>query len=978
SEGRAGGGRRAPGQQPAPLARLAAVAALAARALGPPGCATPRGVVGRGPGWVRSWRRREAGGGGCGGNCSGDARGCCNRNGGCFWTRRAARPKPQPRGAGRCPACCCCRPAAWAPAAARAPATARAPGGPASVCAPAGTPPPAGSPLLRRTAHDSARAKMAAKGAHGSHLKMESELERCRAEGYWDRMLELVRQMQALVLPGGGGSRRASPSAALYSQDADDFGKLLLAEALLEQCLKENHAKIKDSIPLQEKNEPKMNEARNYLSSILNHGRLSYMCEAMLILGKLHYVEGSYRDATSMYARAGIDDLSVENKPLYQMRLLAEALVIKGLSLERLPNSIASRHRMTEREEEVIACFERASWIAQVFLQELEKITNNTTSRHLKGSNPADYELSYFLEAALQSAYVTNLKKGNIVKGMKELREVLRTVETKATQNFKVVAAKHLAGVLLHSLSEECYWGPLSHPLPEFMSKEESSFITQALRKPHLYEGDNLYCPKDNIEEALLLLLISESMATRDVVLSRAPEQEEDREVSLRNASAIYDLLSITLGRRGQYVMLSECLERAMKFAFGEFHLWYQVALSMVACGKWAYAVSLLRECVRLRPSDPTVPLMAAKVCIGSLHWLEDAERFAMMVIDLGEEAGEFLSKGYLALGLTYSLQATDEPSSWHPIPSAMEQLQEALRVCRDDANALHLLALLFSAQKHYQHALDVISMAIAEHPENFNLMFTKVKLEQVLKGPEEALVTCRQMLRLWQTLYSFSQLGGLEKDGSLAEGLTLKKQSGMHLTLPDAHDADSGSRRASSIAASRLEEAMSELTMPSSVLKQGPMQLWTTLEQIWLQAAELFMEQHHLKEAGFCIQEAAGLFPTSHSVLYMRGRLAETKGSLEEAKQLYKEALTVNPDGVPIMHSLGLMLSRLGHKGLAQKVLRDAVERQSTCHEAWQGLGEVLQGQGQSEAAVDCFLTALELEASSPVLPFSIIPREL
>ncbi|XP_008573581.1 PREDICTED: tetratricopeptide repeat protein 7A, partial [Galeopterus variegatus] len=294
----------------------------------------------------------------------------------------------------------------------------------------------------------------------------------------------------------------------------DDLGKLLLAEALLEQCLKENHAKIKDSIPLLEKNEPKMNEAKNYLSSVLHHGKLSpqYMCEAMLILGKLHYVEGSYRDAISMYARAGIDDMSVENKPLYQMRLLSEAFVIKGLSLERLPNSIASRYRLTEREEEVIACFERASWIAQVFLQELEKATNNSTSRHLKGSQPADYELSYFLEAALQSAYVKNLKKGNVVKGMRELREVLRTVETKATQNFKVMAAKHLAGVLLHSLSEDCYWSPLSHPLPEFMSKEENSFITQALRKPHLYEGDNLYCPKDNIEEALLLLLISESM----------------------------------------------------------------------------------------------------------------------------------------------------------------------------------------------------------------------------------------------------------------------------------------------------------------------------------------------------------------------------------------------------------------------------------------------------------------------------------
>lgn len=53
-------------------------------------------------------------------------------------------------------------------------------------------------------------------------------------------------------------------------------------------------------------------------------------------------------------------------------------------------------------------------------------------------------------------------------------------------------------------------------------------------------------------------------------------------------------------------------------------------------------------------------------------------------------------------------------------------------------------------------------------------------------------------------------------------------------------------------------------------------------------------------------------------------------------------------------------------------------MERQSTCREAWQGLGEGAAAQGQSEAAVGFFLTALELEASSPVLPFSIIPREL
>ncbi|KAL8185256.1 UNVERIFIED_CONTAM: Tetratricopeptide repeat protein 7A [Gekko kuhli] len=54
------------------------------------------------------------------------------------------------------------------------------------------------------------------------------------------------------------------------------------------------------------------------------------MTEAMLILAKLHYVEGSYRDAISMYVRAGLEDISVVQKPLYLLRILTEAFVIKG------------------------------------------------------------------------------------------------------------------------------------------------------------------------------------------------------------------------------------------------------------------------------------------------------------------------------------------------------------------------------------------------------------------------------------------------------------------------------------------------------------------------------------------------------------------------------------------------------------------------------------------------------------------------
>ncbi|NXN18541.1 TTC7A protein, partial [Indicator maculatus] len=846
---------------------------------------------------------------------------------------------------------------------------------------------------------------MAAKGLH-SHMKLEGEIERCRAEGHWEQLQHLAQQLLQPARP-----RRKGAAGA---QDTEDYRSMLLAEALLEECLKENFAKLKDSIPLTEKNEPKLSDAKQYLTNILSRGELrpKYMIEAMLILGKLHYVEGSYRDAISMYAKAGIDDLSTKGEPLYMLRMVAEAFAIKGLSLEHSANSAASRARLCEREEEFMACFETACVITQVYLQELEKTLNNTHSRSIKSSNVtySEFELSYFLEAALQSAYVTHLKKGNIVKGMRSLREILRTVETKATQTFKMTAAKQLAQVLLHSLSEDCYWSPLSDPLPEFMNKEDQSYVSNVLcRRPELYTEENSFAVLGSDASFV------SAQANRDAVISRAPDQQDDRAVSLRDASAVYDLLSITLGRRGQYVMLSECLERAMKFAFDEFHLWYQLALSMVACGKSAYAVSVLRECAKLRPTDPTVPLLAAKVCIGSLHWLQEGEYFAKTVIDMGEDAGESLAKGYLALGLTYSLQATDatlkdtqdelNKKALHTlerardlapedhqivlylslqlalvrqISDAIEHLQEALQLCKDDMNSLHLLALLFSAQKNYQHALEVINMAVAEYPESFSLLFTKIKLEWIHKGPEEALVTCRHMLQMWQMVYNVLQHSGSEKESSVTETPVIKKHNGLHLTLPDVHDTECGSQRASSLAASRLEKAMSEITMQSSAMKQGPVQLWTVLQQIWLQAAELFMEQQHLKEAGFCIQEAASLFPTSHAVLYMRGRLAEMKGNLEEARQLYDEALTVNPAGVEIMHSLGLVLNRLGRRDLAQKVLRDAIQIQTTSHRTWNSLGEVLQAQGKNEAATECFLTALDLESSSPVIPFTVIPREL
>nr|XP_046257478.1 tetratricopeptide repeat protein 7A isoform X1 [Scatophagus argus] len=844
-----------------------------------------------------------------------------------------------------------------------------------------------------------------------NQIRLEAELERCRAECQWDKIPTIIDQMHA----------------ARFHED-DDYGVLLMAESLLEECLQDNMDLLRSSMPLMDKTQPKLCRAKNHLNTILSRGRLTprYLNEALLLMAKVHYVQGRYRDAQGMCARVGLEELTRDDQPTYHLRLLAEAFVIKGLSLDHQTVSALSRVRLSEREEESLSCFLRACDAALSYLQELDKIVTTPHTKTAKASllpPPVDMDLGYFLQAALQSAYLCLLQRGHLAQGAHQLRRVLRVVESRGSQSFRKSAARKLAEVLLSCVSEDSYWPPLGPPPSAWLHREGAAASKDAIyptvKPPHRYSTDCCFCPQDVVEEAVLLLLITESMASGEAVISCLPDQAEARQASLQDATSVYDLLTIGMARRGQYAMLSECLERAMKFSFNEFHLWHQLGLSLMAAGKGVGAVSVFKECARMRPEDPSLPLLAAKVCIGQLHWLEEAAALSQSVVSMGEEAGEFLPRAYLALGLCCSLQASaatltsdrnefnkkalqafSKAHSLDPqdaqiamylalqlalvrqVSAAFEPLQAALSLRGDDLDSLHLLTLLLSAQKHHHHALDTLGLALSQHPGNFNLLFTKVKLEETLFGSAAALQTCEEMLQHWQSRYDVSRSSETDDSSSIpmAERTEVSpgaRKPSIHLTLPDFQDASTGSPSPSSVAASRLEAALSEVSDISSTRRQGPTYIWTTLERIWLQAGELFMADGRLKEAQFCISEASSLFPNSHSVLLQRGHLAELRGQLDEAKGLYDEALAINPTGERILVHMGRLLVKTGRVHLGEKVLRDAVQVHSTSHEAWSGLGEALQSRGSTQAP-DCFLTALDLEASCPVRPFTIIPREL
>lgn len=62
-----------------------------------------------------------------------------------------------------------------------------------------------------------------------------------------------------------------------------------------------------------------------------------------------------------------------------------------------------------------------------------------------------------------------------------------------------------------------------------------------------------MYVPEDLLSEILLLLLIADTMVTRDALVTRRPEFIEERVRSFENATAVYDLITIALTKHGQY-----------------------------------------------------------------------------------------------------------------------------------------------------------------------------------------------------------------------------------------------------------------------------------------------------------------------------------------------------------------------------------------------------------------------------------------
>lgn len=813
--------------------------------------------------------------------------------------------------------------------------------------------------------------------------RIEVDIEKNREESNWSKVIELAEQL-----------KEKSPESSCLS----DF---LIGEGKLENYLEEN--------PPLESNISKAKialiDAKRYLNYVISEEgkKAGVAMDAHLLLGKLQYSCGQYAEGLQHFKMAELHNLSEKKLPLRSMRIVAESYAIKGLCLQKNDPAV-SKFKKAERVEEVTKCFELASDLSILYMQKLEKdlsfttAYSSTTGSHSPAPPLIQKSLSPVLEQALQAAPIILLQDGKISAAIERYRNTLSAIESQGILSIRLKFMCQMAELLLQGLAGDKYVPPI-HTIPK-----------SSVWKPKYYASLNQFIPRNECEEIVLVLQVAESMAVRNAVLSQSPEFKDVRLSAFQEAVQVYDLLTVATVRWGQLSLLQECLERPMKFSFEETHLWKQYALNLMSLGQFEQALSVFKDVIRLESFNVSNYLLAARICYEHLNLPKEGLEFCQQAKEESlKTASRLLGRVHLYIGIGFYLQADactlrkDKENLWcsaldnfrsavelEPndylcrhylglqlalcghITEAQQHVQISFNLNPEHSSSWHLLVLLSTAEQQNNIALIVVENALEEYPDCLNLLYVKAHLELHEKGGDVALITAKQMLELWKTLYESQTISDMPECDRKSD-----TRSVFQLYTSEMSDRDSSSLQLHNTAVSRIEQALSEVasSMSSFNPKPGPQRTWMLQVEVWLLLAEIYMNLDQPSDVQMCIKEATQIYPLSHHVMHMKGLLHMYKEEWLDAKQCFQNAIAINPQHVKSLQQLGLVYHYLGHQGLAETTLREAAKTEPKNHVTWYNLGKVLEALGEFEKASNAMATALMIEKDNPILPFNSVP---
>lgn len=398
-------------------------------------------------------------------------------------------------------------------------------------------------------------------------------------------------------------------------------------------------------------------------------------------------------------------------------------------------------------------------------------------------------------------------------------------------------------------------------------------------------------------------------------------------------------------------------------------------------------ARELLAEAQELAPQDPELWLWKGQLAHregdleaareGYTNALEDIGRYDVMtyrkyetisaLIDvlqrMGEASQAFVYEEILASSvpgtIRSGLEAARDEYERGNLARAANHLEEILQHAPDHQNASILLGMIRFQQGRVQEAEELLAPH-AEHAETGELTRVLAAARIQLQRPEEA----REMLEELDpdksdpgvvALMGIAALAAdddelgrelVERSLSMApDNATLRSRYARYLLSRDEVD----------VAIEQLETAIERVPQadePRMLLAQ----VYARLGQ--QDTAEAVIDQWRKDQ------------PDNIRAINTGAELAQARGETDRARELYRQAIEVNPEAPESHYSLGALEARLGNREQAESHFRNAVRAAPDSQQALQALVSLTRDDAQALEGTMSFLRDLSEEREDSIGP--------
>ncbi|KAK6929741.1 hypothetical protein RJ641_003835 [Dillenia turbinata] len=652
-------------------------------------------------------------------------------------------------------------------------------------------------------------------------------------------------------------------------------------------------------------------------SSLRESGFLNYE-EARALLGRLEYQKGNVEAALHVFE--GIDIAAVTSKIKFSIAARCEP---SRRHSQSNPGPLMSMH--------AVSLLLEAIFLKAKSLQALGR----------------------FREAAQSCKTILDTIESALPEGLPEnfasdckLQETLNKAVELLPELWKLAGAFQEA-ILSYRLALLHHWNLDM----ETMSKIEKEFAVFLLYSgceaspPNLRsQVEGSFVPRNNIEEAILLLLI----LLRKYARRWIPWDP-----------LILDHLSFAVSIAGDLKALARQIEELLPSIMEGGERYYMLALCYFGEGEDIISLNLLRNFLNIRehPNCTKELLLASKICSQNPNFTIEGIDYARKVLNnFHGKCREMSSVANCLLGVLLSAQSrlvcSDSERSLRQ-SEALKALECAARSMRErDPSILFHLSLEYAEQRKLDAALYYVKQLL--RLEGGSSVKGWILMARILSAQKRYVDA--------ETIAN----AALDQTGKWDQGELLRTKAKLQIVQGQLRNAIETYTRLLAI----LQVRTKSFGVGKKFIKNRGRHDRTLEMETWHDLANVYTSLSQWRDAEVCLSKSKLINPHSASRWHITA-----KDLPKEALKAYGNALDVEPTHVPSLISIATVLQKLGNQSLpiVRSFLTDALRLDRTNPSAWYNLGLLYKAEigSSTTEAIDCFEAAAHLQESAPVEPF-------